>query len=224
MTDQRADALASIDDHALVQSAMTGDCAAFGELIRRHWDRCVDVGCYYLRNRGDAEDQAQNAILKAFQHLDQYHGEAEFATWLTRIVVNQCLMLFRSRRRTRFLYLDDACGTERAARLQVAVDGNNPEREIAQQEITNVLRREIRRIPHLLREVMVLRDVQELPMVDVADQLGITVSAAKSRLVRARAELRQRMSRHHTTATKFYPRKRITGLVGELRVQCALPA
>jgi RNA polymerase sigma-70 factor (ECF subfamily) len=158
-----------------------------------------------FRNPGDAEDQAQKAILKAFQHLDQYHGEAEFSTWPARIVVNQCLMLFRSRRRTRFLYLDDASGTEKAARLQIPVEGTDPEREIAQQEITNVLRREIGGIPHLLRDVMVLRDVRELPMVDAADQLGITVSAAKSRLVRARAELRQQMSRHHAAGVRFCP-------------------
>jgi RNA polymerase sigma-70 factor (ECF subfamily) len=183
-------------DPDLVELARRGDQEAFGELVQRHRQKCVDLACYYLRNRGEAEDEAQNAFMKAYQHLDQYHGEAEFGTWLARIVANQCLMLMRVQRRARFLYLDEMQTEAKAVPVELPASGPDPEGELAFLQLLSVLRVEIRRIPPLLRKVMLLRDVQGLPMVDVACELGITVSAAKSRLVRARSELRSRMMKH----------------------------
>ena len=196
METARADSLKLTPDSELVSLAREGYQEAFGELVRRHQQKCVDLASYYLRNRGDAEDQAQIAFLKAYRQLDQYQGEAEFATWLSRIVANQCLMLMRVQRRTRFLYLDEASPDIKALPIQLAAAGPDPEGELAVEQLMAALRIEIQRIPKLLRMVMLLRDVQGLPMIDVAGQLGITVSAAKSRLVRARAELRLRMVRH----------------------------
>src|SRR5215469_13052972 len=184
----------------LIERARAGDRDAFGSLIERHWKRCVDLACAYLRNRGDAEDQAQTACLKAFQHLDQYKGDAEFATWLARIVANQCLMLIRVRRRTRFLYLDEVSSEPKTRPVELPDSGPDPEGDFAFRQMIEVLRREIRHIPPLLRNVMVLRDVQGLPIMHVAGQLGISVPAAKSRLVRARTELRVRMARQCETS------------------------
>jgi len=189
--------LTTLTDQQLVELARGGDRQAFGELIQRHWRKCVDLACFFLRNRGDAEDQAQNAFLKAYEHLDQYQGEAEFATWLGRIVANQCLMLMRVRRRARFVYLDQAPSEPKALPVQRAAPDPDPEGELGFLQLTQVVKFEVSRIPRLMRNVMLLRDIQGLPMRDVADQLGITVSAAKSRLVRARAELRNRMTRHY---------------------------
>jgi len=157
----------------------------------------VDLACFFLRNRGDAEDQAQNAVLKAYEHLDQYQGDAEFSTWLARIVANQCLMLMRVRRRARFIYVDELPSEPKTFPVQLAAQDPDPEGELGFVQLTQCLQMEVRRIPRLMRNVMLLRDIQGLPMRDVADQLGITVSAAKSRLVRARAELRNRMTRHY---------------------------
>jgi RNA polymerase sigma-70 factor (ECF subfamily) len=186
-----------LSDAKLVELSLQADRQAFGELIQRHRRKCVDVACYFLGNRSDAEDQAHNAFLKAFQHLDQYQGEAEFSTWLARIVANQCLMLMRVRRRARFVYLDEAASEPKTLPLQLPSGDPDPEGELAFVQLTQVLRREVNRIPKLMRNVMLLRDIQGLPMKEVADQLGISVSAAKSRLVRARAELRTRMTKHY---------------------------
>jgi RNA polymerase sigma-70 factor (ECF subfamily) len=184
-------------DNELVELSRQGDQAAFGDLISRHWKRCVDLACYFLRNRCDAEDQAQNAVVKAYEHLQQYQGEAEFGTWLARIVANECLMLMRARRRARFMYLDAATSDTRALPLELPSADPDPEGELAYHQVSGVLRVEVGRIPPLMRHVIMLRDLQGLPMRYVADQLGITVSAAKSRLVRARSELRSRMSKHY---------------------------
>lgn len=181
----------------LVELARKGDHEAFSELFRRYRRRCVDLACFLLRNRGDAEDQVQDAFLKAYEHLDQFQGEAEFVTWLGRIVANECLMLMRTRRRARFSYLDDVPSGPEAVPIQLAATGPDPEGELGFRQMTDVLRSEVRRIPPLLRNVLVLHDIDGLPMMDVAEQLNITVAAAKSRLGRARAELRERMTRHH---------------------------
>src|SRR5947209_13786745 len=114
-------------DSQLLEKARAGDADSFGELIQRHWRKCVDVGCYFLRNQSDAEDVAQTAILKAYEHLDQYHAEAEFSTWLGRIVANECLMLIRLRRRARFVYLDGAPGEPKTVPIQLAGSEPDPE-------------------------------------------------------------------------------------------------
>lgn len=186
-----------LNDAALVQLSLQGDRQAYGDLIQRHWRKCVEVACYFLRNISDAEDQAQNGLMKAYEHLDQFQGDAEFSTWLSRIVANQCRMLMRSRRRAEFVYLDDVSSPQRTVPIQLPSTEPDPEVELAYSQLTHVLRSEIRMIPVLMRNVMLLRDIEGLPLREVADRLGITVAAAKSRLVRARAELRSRMTKRH---------------------------
>ena len=180
-------------DRELVEMARTGNKDAFGELIHRHHRRCVELAKLFLRNHGDAEDQVQIACSKAYVRLDQFQGEAEFVTWLTRIVTNECLMFLREKRRARFVYLDDTWLRPDAPRMDLPGRGPDPEGELALGELKELLRSEIRRVPPLLRNVMVLRDVEGLAIKDVAQKLQIGVPAAKSRLLRARAELRLRI-------------------------------
>jgi len=182
-------------DGELVALAREGNSEAFGVLIHRHYPACVNIASFILRDRAEGQDEVQKACLRAFEHLDQYHGEAEFLHWMLRIVVNQCLMLMRVRRRARFLYLDG--GREHNGRwpIELPAQSISPEREVIQHEMHDILQTEIRRIPPLLRRVLQLRDLEGLPMTDVAERLGITVPAAKSRLLRARNELRERVTR-----------------------------
>src|SRR3954454_4792180 len=90
----------------LLKLAQTGDRNAFGQLISRHYQSCVKIATSIVRNRSEAEEKVQQAIWKSFEHLDQYLGEAEFFTWLIRIVVNECRMLLRGRKRARFQYIN----------------------------------------------------------------------------------------------------------------------
>ena len=189
--------LTQLADGELVALARNGRDDAFGELVRRHRQKCIEVASYILRNRGDAEDEAQNAIFKAYTHLDQFQNEAGFGTWLARIVTNQCLMVLRVRRRSRTVYLDEPTTDQHVRRLELPAEGPDPEGEVAARQVMNLLQVEMRRIPPLLRRVMELRDMEQLPMMAVADRLGITVPAAKSRLLRARLELRSRLLKNH---------------------------
>ncbi len=183
-------------DGQLVDLAQCGDNDAFAELIERHMATCKRLAVSIVRDKQDAEDEVQNACWKAFEHLSQFQRDARFSTWLSRIVVNQCLMRLRKDKRARFLYLDDGVAGEEVAVLELPDEEPSPEASHARGELRKVLRQEIARIPPLLRDVFLLRDVQELPMPDVASRLGISVAAAKSRLLRARLELRQRMRKH----------------------------
>jgi len=187
----------SQSDEDLVERARAGDKDAFGELIERHHANCINIATFILRDRSEAQDEVQKAYCNAFCHLDQYHDERPgFACWLLRIVKNQCLMLIRVRSRARLVYIDAEADRDRSRPFELASKDCDAEQDFAEQEMCEVLHREIRRIPPLLRNVLMLRDVQELPMTAVAGQLHISVAAAKSRLLRARHELRQRVLLH----------------------------
>ncbi len=185
-----------VEESLLVERAQDGDDNAFMELVSRNRVNLMKLALSILRNREDAEDELQNAVWKAYQHIGRFQQDARFSTWMTRIVVNQCLMRIRKNKRARLLHMDDVMIGDESGTLELQDDRRTPEDAIAESELGDVLNREIGRVPPLLRNVFVLRDVQELPMPEVAERLGISVAAAKSRLLRARKELRYRMERH----------------------------
>ncbi len=187
-------------DDCLVRMCQDGDNNAFDELMKRHQTAVLKVALSIVRDKQDAEDEVQNAFWKAYQHINQFQRDAKFSTWLTRIVVNQCLMRLRQARRAKFAYLDEVQPGEEMGPFELRDVGQSPEESLGQSEMSQVLDREIGRTPPLLRNVFLLRDVQERPMTEVAKDLGISVAAAKSRLLRARTELRTRLERHQGQA------------------------
>jgi RNA polymerase sigma-70 factor (ECF subfamily) len=188
--------MTTLEDVNLVDLAQAGDQAAFAELVRRHRPTSLKLALSMLRDREEAEDEVQTALWKAYEHLGQFQRDARFSTWLTRIVVNQCLMNIRRKKRARFLYIDDGVAQDDIATIELPGHDPTPEQDEARRQVAAVLRKEIGRIPPLLRNVFVLRDVHQMPMPAVAEQLGISVAAAKSRLLRARTELRERLQKH----------------------------
>jgi RNA polymerase sigma-70 factor (ECF subfamily) len=163
-------------------------------LVERHRKSCLKRATTMVRNRSDAEDEVQAAFWKAFQRLDQFRAEGSFAAWLGRIVENQCLMRIRESRNARFEYLDES--SDANLRIELVGQSANPEDQVGKEEVVQLLRREVSRIPPLLRHVMLLRDLDQMPMPDVAGRLGLSIPAAKSRLMRARTELRSRIMKH----------------------------
>ena len=184
-------------DEEMVERARQGDNDAFGELIVRHGAHCINIATFILRDRVEAQDAVQRAYCNAFRHLDQLHNGSAFACWLLRIVKNQCLILLRVRSRVRLVHLDVDVDQEGSRPFDLASENLDAEQDLAEQEMHEVVHREIRRIPPLLRSVLVLRDVEELPMAAIAGQLRISVAAAKSRLLRARHQLRERVLLHY---------------------------
>lgn len=190
------DDLVTLSDGQLVNLTQKGVREAFDELIRRHRRRCLAFAASILRNAGDAEEECQNGYSKAYSHINQFHGNSEFITWLLRIIENQCLMLIRRKSRVRLIHLDDTEHTQEKGAQEIASSELSPEHDFAREQIIAALRFEVSRVPPLLREMLVLRDLEQLPMQELASRMGISLAAAKSRLLRARQELRNRMMRY----------------------------
>lgn len=183
-------------DDELVNRAQESDEAAFGELMRRTSSASFKLAVSILHDRQEAEDEVQNSYLSAWRHLAQFHREAKFSTWMSRIVVNTCLMRLRRLRAANFVYLDEVSAEEGSRPRELPDLSATPERSLGNQELSEVLKLEIRRLPALLRNVLVMRDVEELSSAEVANRLSISTSAVKSRLLRARRQLRESIEKH----------------------------
>lgn len=194
--DNASPAFARYADAELVLRAQENDHAAFDELVRRTSTSCHRLAVSILRDHQEAEDELQNAYLSAWRHLGQFQREAKFSTWISRIVMNQCLMRLRKLRGVSFLYLDDTRSEERARQPEVPDLGATPEARFRNREMSEVLHREISRLPPIMRNVLVLRDLNEFSTADVAAFLSISAPGVKSRLLRARIELRKRLEKH----------------------------
>ncbi|MFL6352517.1 MAG: RNA polymerase sigma factor [Bryobacteraceae bacterium] len=186
--------LSDISDEELVLLAQRGETPAFEQLIQRHFATCLKRAALILRNRSDAEDEVQNAFSKALQSLNNFRFDGPFAAWLCRIVQNQCLMLIREHRRAACVHVDAI--TTSNARLELVDQAVDQEGQLGARQVETLLRKEISRVPPLMRNVIMLRDVQGLPMLEVAARLGLSVPAAKSRLMRARKEMRARLAKY----------------------------
>jgi len=181
-------------DEELTTLARNGETEAFDKLMHRHRGLCMKRAWQTIRNWSDAEDAVQSACRKAFQRLDQFQGRGTFVAWLGRIVENECLMRIREERNNRFVYVDNP--TESNVRIELVGQTTNPEDEFGREEVVKLLEKEVSRLPPLFRNIMLLHDSEQVPMRDVAERLGLSVPAAKSRLQRARRELRSRIGKH----------------------------
>jgi RNA polymerase sigma-70 factor, ECF subfamily len=184
------------DEHLLVTAAKAGDAAAFDELVNRYEKKIFRLTMNITRNHEDAEDAMQDAFMKAFSHLDRFHEESRFYTWLVRIAANEALMRLRKRRPNQFS-LDEPIESEDDFVPQQIEDwGPSPEQRFAQTEMRDILRGVIEELPPDFRVVFLLRDVEGLSTEETAETVGISEAAVKSRLLRARLKLRQKLDRH----------------------------
>ncbi|MBV8073241.1 MAG: sigma-70 family RNA polymerase sigma factor [Acidobacteriaceae bacterium] len=190
LTDVNSD----LSDEELVLLARSGNRDAFAKLTCRHFSSCLKRALLILHNRCDAEDEVQNAFTRAFQCLEQFRSEGPFSAWLFRIVQNQCLMLMREQRQADLVYVDVTSDSK--LRLELVDQMPDQEEHMGAQEVMSLLRREISHVPPLMRNVLRLRDIEGLPMPEVAARLGLSIPAAKSRLMRARKELRERLTKY----------------------------
>jgi RNA polymerase sigma-70 factor (ECF subfamily) len=180
-----------MSEAALVSMAKLGDNDAFVELSRLHANRLLRTIYQITRNWHDAEDALQDATLRAFSHLKDFQEKSSFYTWLTRIAINSALMILRKRRgcyEIPFDGIDDS--GDSYERWEPRSPAENPESRLARQEREELLRDAILRLPQVLREAVELRQARGYSTREIAQALGISVPAVKSRLSRARVTLR----------------------------------
>ncbi len=185
------------DEQVLVQAARQGDIGAFEELVKRYDRNVFRIANHITQNREDAEDVVQDAFLKAYQNLGQFQGQSKFYTWLVRIAVNEALMRLRRRRPERMVSLDEDIKTDEDSMPREVADwAPNPEQLYTQAELKDILGKTIQGLPPSFRTVFVLRDVEGLSTEETADALELSVPAVKSRLLRARLQLRERLNKY----------------------------
>jgi RNA polymerase sigma-70 factor, ECF subfamily len=181
------------DDLVLVDRVSAGERRAFEPLVRRHERRVFRVTLAILGNVEDAEEAMQDTFLKAFRHLDQFRRDAQFTTWLTRIAVNAAIEMRKSRKN--FVPLSESEGPEEQfLPRHYEPWKSNPEQLYGKQEIHRIVEEAIQALPEIYRQAFVLRDVEGLSAEDAAEALGLTVPALKSRLLRGRLMMRERLA------------------------------
>jgi RNA polymerase sigma-70 factor (ECF subfamily) len=185
----------------LVNRARAGDAAAFSSLIRQYEGKIFRLAMNITQNREDAEDVLQESFLKAYEHLDQFQGNSKFYTWIVRIAVNQALMKLRKRKTDRSVSLDEQIDTgEDTVVREIAAWDPDPEERFSRKELHSILSEAISGLAPIYRTVFTLRDVDGLSTEETAEALELTVPAVKSRLLRARLQLRDKL-------TRFFKRK-----------------
>jgi RNA polymerase sigma-70 factor (ECF subfamily) len=184
------------DEGTLVAQAQAGDAGAFAELVKRYERKIYRLAKNITQNDEDAEDVLQDAFLKAYEHLGGFQGQSKFYTWIVRIAVNEALMKLRKRKGDRFVSLDEPIDTgEEEVKREVAVWEGNPEQQYSQEELQRILNEAVEELKPDFRTVFTLRDIEELSTEETAEALGISIPAVKSRLLRARLALREKLTR-----------------------------
>jgi RNA polymerase sigma-70 factor (ECF subfamily) len=186
----------TFDESALVLRAKEGDMDAFSELVSHYERRVFRMAKQITQNDDDAEDVLQETFLKAYTHLDNFQGNSKFYTWLVRIAVNEALMKLRKRRSDRTVPLDEPIDTgEDEMVREIAVWDESPEQRFSREELGQILDQAIQSLKPAYRTVFILRDIEELSIEETAEALNLSISAVKSRLLRARLQLREKLTR-----------------------------
>lgn len=181
--------LESWSDEEIIRRVLDGETALYEIIMRRYNQRLYRAARAILRDDGEAEDVLQDTYVRAYQHLGQFAGRAQFSTWLTRIAVHEALA--RVRRRDRLEQIEPAEGKNGGFMLRAK--GPDPESQTAQAEIGHLLEEAILSLPEIHRTVLMLRDVEEMSTEEAAAALDITEENVKVRLHRARAMLRKEL-------------------------------
>ena len=181
--------LVKSEEENLLACARAGDSAAFASLVMPHRNGILRLTQRILRNREDAEDAVQTALLYALRHLDSFEGRSRFSSWLTRIALNAAFMRLRLSRRRTETSLDEMVERDTAAGFQVVEARPNPEQECSVQEARVLLAKALDRLGPLYGEVLHMFHVQELSAKETARILGVPEGTVKARLHRARSRL-----------------------------------
>jgi RNA polymerase sigma-70 factor (ECF subfamily) len=199
--------LASNDREAeqmLVAAARQGDEQAFETLFKRYRQKVLRVVLRYTHVREDAEDIVQQSFQKAFVYLHKFEGKSSFSTWLTRIAINESLMLLRHGRALREVSVDDHSEAEgNAARLEIPDSRHDPEASYLQRERARVLLSALKDLRPRMRRALELRELAEFSTEQTAEQLGLSVGAVKARISHGRRKLRERLRRYMTSPRAF---------------------
>jgi RNA polymerase sigma-70 factor (ECF subfamily) len=184
----------SADDRRLIAASLKGDTAAFGDLVRRYQDRLYNTVYRLLDNADDAQDVVQDAFVNAYQSLEGFKGDSQFFTWLYRIAVNTAI----SHKRKQRLTLSIDAGRNGEGRLEPldTSDASHPGHALERAEEERRVRQALNRLSAEHRTVLIMKDMEGQKYEVMAEVLGVPIGTIRSRLHRARTELRELLEQH----------------------------
>jgi RNA polymerase sigma-70 factor (ECF subfamily) len=183
----------NLTDEELVELAVGDEPDAFGEIVRR-WERKIFALCFGMLGREDeAGDAAQETFIAAYKNLSKFRGEARVSSWLHRIAVNQCLTTKRRKKTRAEDFIDDEDGSEE--RTFVAGLNYSPAGTAEKGERLTIVRQAVKALPTELRQVVVMKEFEEMTFQEISDTLEIPLSTVKSRLYTALKQLKMRLER-----------------------------
>lgn len=185
--------LKDLTDEQLVELAVSDETEAFGEIVNR-WERKIFALCYGMLNREeDARDAAQETFISAFKNLSRFRGEAKVSSWLHRIAVNQCLTKQRRLKVRPETFLDEEKNEEE--KYFVAPAGQSPSKQFEQGEKQNKVRQALNSLPSELRQVIVMKEFEEMTFQEISETLELPLSTVKSRVYTALKQMRMKLER-----------------------------
>jgi RNA polymerase sigma-70 factor (ECF subfamily) len=180
-------------DEKLVELAVSGDSEAFGEIVKR-WERKIFALCFGMLGREDeARDASQETFISAYRSISNFRGEAKVSSWLHRIAVNQCLTVKRRAKTRSEEFIDDESGEEE--RIFVAPAHGSPANSTEATERLAIVRQAVNSLPVDLRQVIVMKEFEEMTFQEISDTLELPLSTVKSRLYTALRQLRMKLER-----------------------------
>ncbi|HXT13397.1 MAG TPA: sigma-70 family RNA polymerase sigma factor [Candidatus Angelobacter sp.] len=182
-------AYSSAEDAALVRAAQKGDTDAFEELVARHRDKIYARAFSMMRNEEEAIDLSQEAWVKGWQRLAQFHGESSFATWITRIVINLCLDELRKQKRHRTESIEEMDEDSGGVERQMPPITTNPTERLERGELRQRIDRALEQMSHEHRTVLVLHEFEEMEYKEIAKTMGCSIGTVMSRLFYARRKM-----------------------------------
>jgi RNA polymerase sigma-70 factor (ECF subfamily) len=181
--------ISTATDEVLVKAAQKGDMAAFEELVARHRDKIYARAFSMLRNEDDAIDLSQEAWVKGWQRLHQFQGDASFATWMTRIVINLCLDQLRKNKRIKSESIDEMNEETGGVERQMPVITPNPTEGLERGELRQRIDKALGQLSYEHRTVLILHEFEELEYKLIAKKMGCSIGTVMSRLFYARRKM-----------------------------------
>jgi RNA polymerase sigma factor (sigma-70 family) len=194
MNDQETLSTGTIPDSEIIARVLQGEKDLYALLVRRYNQRLYRVGMSMINDDAEVEDVMQVAYIKAYENLAQFEFKAVFSTWLTRILINECLLRIRKRKRS---FPVDTTTMNNEMYQQLTTDTQTPFKKVLNSELKNILQEAIQKLPEKYRTVFIMREIENMNVAETQECLDLSEVNVKVRLNRAKALLRNSLSTYY---------------------------
>lgn len=194
-----------MEENKLVKKAVNGDNSAFEALMEEHMGIIYNIALRMAANQDDAEDMTQEIMIKIFRSLGSFKGNSKFSTWIYRVAVNTCLDELKKKKNKKHLSLDaEISGDDGESQIEIKDDSPSPEKLAEQNELRDMVASAVKLLSDEHRAVIVLRDIRGMSYSEIAEILGCSDGTVKSRISRARAQLKMILEKEYNFSGTYF--------------------